>query len=232
MVTLERKKKAKPVSKNHSEKERKTRTLNPILVNFSESTKSRPSNTNAGLFMPAYTFSQLISLNSFHSVAMTTASASSHASIAELHILTCFLTERNVLVSETNRIKTFKRTGIQGYERASFREVKPNLISWDLRIVNIDECFLALKVLDQGDCSWLASISGISLECKPEDGNSLENIVNYSVALKWISITLPVIVLKRVSTTLLENRLFWYSFISTTCLQYAATSGRCKLSLR
>ena len=74
--------------------ERITRTLNPILVNFSESTKSRPSKTNAGLFMPAYTFSQSISLNSFHSVAMTTASASSHASMAELHIVTCFLTKR------------------------------------------------------------------------------------------------------------------------------------------
>ena len=81
----------KQVSKK-PEQARTTRTLNPILVSFSESTKSRPSKTNAGLFISAYTFSQSISLNSFHSVAMTTASACLHASMAELHIVICFLT--------------------------------------------------------------------------------------------------------------------------------------------
>ena len=59
--------------------------------------------------MPAYTFSQSISLNSFHSVAITTASASLHASMAELHIVTCFLTERKVLVSEN---KTFLKNAL------------------------------------------------------------------------------------------------------------------------
>jgi hypothetical protein len=39
-------------------------------------------------------------------------------------------------------------------------------------------------------------------------------------------------VLKSVSTTRLEKRRFWYSFISTTWRQYAATSGRWRLSLR
>ena len=45
-------------------------------------------------------------------------------------------------------------------------------------------------------------------------------------------LTFPVIVLNSVSTTVFENRLFWYSFISTTWRQYSATCGRCRLSLR
>lgn len=45
-----------------------------------------------------------------------------------------------------------------------------------------------------------------------------------------MAILLSVTVLKRDSMTFAENLDFWYSFISITCCQYAATSGKFKHS--
>lgn len=67
-------------------------TLKPILVNFSLSTSKRPSKRKAGLFIFSYISIQLSSLNSFHSVAITMASAFLQASEADPAIETCFLT--------------------------------------------------------------------------------------------------------------------------------------------
>jgi hypothetical protein len=67
-------------------------TLNPILRRASASTRRRPSKTKAGLFMLSYTSCQAISRNSFHSVAITTASDFLQASSAERAMFTCFLT--------------------------------------------------------------------------------------------------------------------------------------------
>lgn len=79
------------------------RTLNPILVRAGASTMSRPSKTNAGFFMCLYTSAQSISLNSFHSVAITIASASLHASSADLQMVTCFLTARQISFSQRRK---------------------------------------------------------------------------------------------------------------------------------
>ena len=50
----------------------------------------RPSNTNAGFDIWSYTACQSISLNSFHSVAITIASFCLHAYSAACTIVTCF----------------------------------------------------------------------------------------------------------------------------------------------
>ena len=57
------------------------------------STTRRPSKTKAGLDMLSYTHFQSIVLNSFHSVAMTTASAVLQAARALGWIVTAFLTD-------------------------------------------------------------------------------------------------------------------------------------------
>lgn len=75
----------------HQEK-RKGQTLKPIWRSLSASTSRRPSKTKAGFVMLSYTVCQLISRNSFHSVAMTMASFSLDASRAEGAMVTCFLT--------------------------------------------------------------------------------------------------------------------------------------------
>jgi hypothetical protein len=67
-------------------------TLNPIFASAARSTRSRPSNTNAGFFIWSYTRCQSISRNSFHSVAITIASAPVQASMADGVMVTCFLT--------------------------------------------------------------------------------------------------------------------------------------------
>src|SRR5260221_11568499 len=69
-------------------------TLKPIWRSASLSRSMRPSNTNAGLLIVSYTARQSTSRNSFHSVAMTTASLCCAAARAVLAIVTCFLTEK------------------------------------------------------------------------------------------------------------------------------------------
>ena len=81
-------------------KNQKTLTLKPIFLNSSASRSNLPSKMKAGLFMLAYTVSQSISLNSFHSVAMTTASAFWQASRAESQISTCFLTAKGIVKNQ------------------------------------------------------------------------------------------------------------------------------------
>jgi hypothetical protein len=94
-------------------------TVNPIFFSFSMSTTSRPSNTKAGLFIPLYTTSQSISRNSFHSVAMTTASASLHASSADEQIVTCFLTIKNkYLIKDVRRNHILASRGVCGLASA------------------------------------------------------------------------------------------------------------------
>lgn len=81
------------VSHRRQESEKQMQhTLNPIFLNCAASINNLPSNTNAGLFIPLYTVSQSICWNSFHSVAITTASAFLHASMADLQIVTDDLT--------------------------------------------------------------------------------------------------------------------------------------------
>jgi hypothetical protein len=53
--------------------------------------------------MCLYTSAQSISLNSFHSVAITIASASLHASSADLQMVTCFLTARQISFSQRRK---------------------------------------------------------------------------------------------------------------------------------
>lgn len=61
-------------------------------------------------------------------------------------------------------------------------------------------------------------------------GDSRVSPVFFLKAKPSMAILLSVTVLKRDSMTFAENLDFWYSFISITCCQYAATSGRFKHS--
>lgn len=117
-------------------------------------------------------------------------------------------------------------TGLKGCSRARFLKILPNLVNFNLRIIDRDISTFREEVPDEGDGCRLASIAGICLKCKAQDGNVLLDNPDQLLSRRNCyrkTQTLPVIVLKRVSTTVFENLLFWYSFISTTCLQYAAT---------
>ena len=96
--------------------------MNPISLSFSASTSNLPSNKNAGLVIREYTPFQSISLNSFHSVAITTASALRHASMAFLEIVTCFLTQtENDQRMQGIGVRT--PTLVEGNIRGSFGEI-------------------------------------------------------------------------------------------------------------
>jgi len=127
---------------------------------------------------------------------------------------------------------TMKRTRLEGQKGARLLKISPDLVTFHLRIIDIDISFFRLEVLDEGDCRRLSSVTSIGLEGEAENGNTLTLFVSDRHCVKRGRRTFPVIVLNMVSTTRFEKRLFWCSFISTTCLQYAATSGRWRLSLR
>jgi hypothetical protein len=159
-------------------------------------------------------------LNSFHSVAITIASAFLVASRAEAEIVTCFLT-RIRLVSHDLIVSQGKRTVLKRDERVGLLKIHPDLVMLDLRIVDVDEGTLRQEVLDQSNCSGLAGITCVRLESKAEDSDPLakHDLIYGDQDRTNQKRTLPVMVLNRVSTTRLENLLFWYSFISTTCRQ-------------
>lgn len=205
-------------------------TLKPILVNFSLSTSKRPSKRKAGLFMFSYISTQLSSLNSFHSVAITMASAFLQASEADPAIETYFLTwiqwdgvsrwkYRHVLWSRGRR-------GL-----ASCKSIQIWLCwTWgskSLTMARSDRKSLTKVIAADSRVSPVSA-----LKEKPRTAIVYRCANQYIIQWETINRTLPVIVLNRLSTTRLENLLFWYSFISTTCLQYAATSGRWQLSER
>ena len=81
----------------------------------------------------------------------------------------------------------------------------------DLRVVDVDEGLLSLEVPDEGDGGGLASIACVSLERETEDGNALQGNISIKIGYRCackVQHTLPVMVLKRVSTTLFEKRFF------------------------
>ena len=77
-----------------------------------------------------------------------------------------------------------------------------------MRVVDVDQRLLGIEIPNESDGWRLASITSVSLECESEDGNALEDNVSIEWILPVTGLTLPVIVLKRVSTTLFEKRFF------------------------
>lgn len=96
----------------------------------------------------------------------------------------------------------------------------PDLLGLDLRVVDGDVCAFREEVADDGDGRRLASVTGVGLERKAKDGDVLRyqqsRVRGPLTQSEKKRRTLPVMVLKSVSTTVLEKRRFWYSFISTT----------------
>ena len=92
----------------------------------------------------------------------------------------------------------------------------PDLLCLDRGVVDGHIGALSEEVTNEGDGGGFTSITGVSLEGKAENGNVLNcntNVVSILVMQRektpWR--TLPVMVLKSVSTTVFENLLFWYS---------------------
>ena len=79
-----------------------------------------------------------------------------------------------------------------------------------LRIINVDQSPLLLKVLDQRDGSRLSGVTSVGFEGETQDGDTLPHVyISRWLESQQKQLTFPVMVLKRVSTTLLENLLFW-----------------------
>ena len=53
----------------------------------------------------------------------------------------------------------------------SLSEVRPNLVVFNLRVVDVDKCLLGLEILNESDGSQLVSITSVSLEDKSEYSN-------------------------------------------------------------
>lgn len=65
------------------------------------------------------------------------------------------------------------RTALDGDKGTGFLEVHPDLVLNDLRIVNVHECLLRLKVLDEGDGSRFTGVTSVGLESEAKDSNTL-----------------------------------------------------------
>jgi hypothetical protein len=135
----------------------------------------RPSKTNAGLFICSYTFSHAIWRNSFHSVAITIASAFTHASSAEDLMLTCFLTAIRVSARVPQHRLERKRTLLKGNGRAGLGKVEPDLVLADLRVVQADVRPLRDEVTDERDRRGLASVAGVGLEREAKNCDALKS---------------------------------------------------------
>ena len=99
---------------------------------------------------------------------------------------------------------------VERHGRARLREVLPDLRLLDLRVVDSDICALREEVANEGDGRRLAGVTGVGLEGEAENGDVLE--YPESAMRDWqvdvFAHTLPVMVLKRVSTTVFEKRAF------------------------
>ena len=93
---------------------------------------------------------------------------------------------------------------------AGLLQVLPDLRLLDLGVVNCYVRAFRKEVTDEGDGSRLAGVAGIRLEGEAENGDVLE--YPESAMRDWqvdvFAHTLPVMVLKRVSTTVFEKRAF------------------------
>jgi hypothetical protein len=101
-------------------------------------------------------------------------------------------------------------TLLQRVFRRDLLQIHPNLLVFDLWVIDDNIGVLIHEMFDQCDGGRLASVPGVGLECKAKNCNFLINGVRSLKKLSWpyIMHTFPVIVLKRVSTTRLVKRLF------------------------
>ena len=95
-------------------------------------------------------------------MAITTASAFLHASIAQWQIVTCFLT-MDMKVMSTQKIEpkttSEEHTGLNGYQRARLAQIVPNLLFLHLRVIDVHKRPFSLEILDKGDIVFLAALS-------------------------------------------------------------------------
>ena len=93
---------------------------------------------------------------------------------------------------------------------AGLLQVLPDLRLLDLRVVDCHVRALRKEVTDESDGSRLAGVAGVRLEGEAENGDVLD--YPESAVRDWhvdvSTHTLPVIVLKSVSTTVFEKRAF------------------------
>ena len=103
-----------------------------------------------------------------------------------------------------------------------FGKVLPDLGLLNFGVIDVDEGFLGQEVTNEGDGGGFTSVARISFKSETENSDSLQgskSLNDTTRIRRQRKLTLLVIVLNRVSTTFFANLLFWYSFISTTCLQ-------------
>lgn len=72
-----------------------------------------------------------------------------------------------------------RRTVSERLVGGGFLEIEPDLAALYLWIVNIDESFLSLEVLDESNRGRLSGIASVGFECESKHSNTLQVICEY-----------------------------------------------------
>lgn len=68
-------------------------------------------------------------------------------------------------------------TNCYGNVREGFRKVQPNLVRFDLRIIDRDVSAFREKVADERNCGGFACVARVSFEGKSKNSNVLSELV-------------------------------------------------------